>query len=136
MSDSRVADVAEPGKVGAHGIVLEYNGVRGNIMWWAKQLDMVVSTLYRRLRKNGWDLEAACSEPVKQLSRAKIVFNGRALSIRQWAKEVGIPNPTIVCRLKRGWPVEQALTIPPDAMRSACRRGEKAKGNRKKKEKK
>jgi len=39
-----------------------------------------------------------------------VTFNGKTLSIWQWSKLTGIRHNTIYLRLKRGWPVERALT--------------------------
>ena len=40
------------------------------------------------------------------------VFNGERKTGAQWCKEYGIIYATFLDRLKRGWTVEQALTIP------------------------
>jgi hypothetical protein len=48
-------------------------------------------------------------KPKRQQTRT---FNGKALTLKQWSQETGIGVPTIKYRLKRGWTVEQALTIP------------------------
>lgn len=42
-----------------------------------------------------------------------IEWNGKRLVAIDWQQETGINNITISTRLKRGWPVEQALTMPP-----------------------
>lgn len=42
-----------------------------------------------------------------------LTFNGKTQSIREWAKEVEIPWPTLYDRINRnGWTTEEALTIP------------------------
>jgi len=40
----------------------------------------------------------------------KFTFAGKTLSIAQWAVTVGLNKMTIFNRLKRGWPLEAALT--------------------------
>lgn len=40
-------------------------------------------------------------------------FRGERLNLEIWAKRVGIKVDTIAGRLKRGWPVDEALTVPP-----------------------
>lgn len=42
----------------------------------------------------------------------KLTFNGRTQNISQWAEELRIRQNTIVYRLRRGWDVSAALTIP------------------------
>jgi hypothetical protein len=39
--------------------------------------------------------------------------DGRRRTITEWSRVVGIPEPTISLRLKRGWSVADALTRPP-----------------------
>lgn len=107
MSDSRVEKVK-----GEKGITLEYNGVRGSMLWWSRQLDMTPSTLYRRLIRTGWDLERACEKPVKASNRRKITYDGKSMSIRKWAEFLNIPIPTLEARFHRGWSVERALGTP------------------------
>ena len=42
-----------------------------------------------------------------------ITYQGRTQTLTQWAKEVGINYQTIFNRLKVGWSVAEALTLPP-----------------------
>jgi len=39
-------------------------------------------------------------------------YDGRTMCLSEWAEETGIRWKTIEGRLKRGWPVEKALTTP------------------------
>jgi hypothetical protein len=40
-------------------------------------------------------------------------YNGATMCLNDWASKVGINRVTIAYRLKRGWTIEKALTIPP-----------------------
>ncbi len=42
----------------------------------------------------------------------RITYNGRTQCLTAWAEEYGIKPHTLTARLKRGWIVHQALTIP------------------------
>jgi hypothetical protein len=42
-----------------------------------------------------------------------ITFQGKTLCLTEWAKEIGIYAGSLSNRLKRGWPIEKALTTPP-----------------------
>jgi len=42
----------------------------------------------------------------------KLYHDGREMTLRQWAKEVGISASTLSTRLKKGWTLEQALRTP------------------------
>lgn len=39
-----------------------------------------------------------------------VTFNGKTMSLKQWANETGIPRGTIAARLRTGWTVERAMT--------------------------
>lgn len=39
-------------------------------------------------------------------------FGGKRLTITQWSRETGLAHKTIAGRVKHGWPVDKALTIP------------------------
>lgn len=41
-----------------------------------------------------------------------LTYAGKTLSISQWARETGIGRVTLAKRIKRGWPVDVALTAP------------------------
>jgi hypothetical protein len=43
----------------------------------------------------------------------KYTYNGKTLSVSEWAREVGKPRATIEGRLLRGWTIERALTEEP-----------------------
>jgi len=44
----------------------------------------------------------------------KLEFQGREMSVAQWARETGIQKQTLYERLRLGWPIERALTTPCD----------------------
>lgn len=41
-----------------------------------------------------------------------VEFEGTSRTVYEWASVVGIKPNTLICRLRRGWPVERALTEP------------------------
>lgn len=48
-----------------------------------------------------------------QRRNIRLTFNGRALTMSQWARELGMSRHMLWARLnKHGWTVEQALTLP------------------------
>ena len=48
----------------------------------------------------------------KRLRGPKIAFNGRELCLSAWADEIGISTTALGNRLRRGWPLDRALTEP------------------------
>ena len=56
---------------------------------------------------------AAEKKPVKEKKPRKvnlIEHDGKAQSLGAWAKELGMPVPTLRARLRSGWTIEQALS--------------------------
>lgn len=54
----------------------------------------------------------AAKKPAKEKKARKvnlIEHDGKAQSLGQWAKELGMPVPTLRARLRNGWTIEQAL---------------------------
>jgi hypothetical protein len=46
-----------------------------------------------------------------RLNNKKLSHEGEELCLEEWAEKLGINHSTILGRLKRGWPLEKALTI-------------------------
>lgn len=57
-----------------------------------------------------WATRAEQNQNTRQ-SR-KLTFRGETKTLAQWGREVGIKASTIGLRIRTGWPVEQALTVP------------------------
>ena len=45
-------------------------------------------------------------------TNVKLEYNGKVMSISQWASEVGLTRYVLTQRIERGWSVERALTTP------------------------
>lgn len=65
---------------------------------WATRSEQVRNS---RPRKKGYTKFQPC--------RRFIEHEGRSLSVRDWAKELGIPYGRLQTRIFRGWPIEKAL---------------------------
>ncbi len=49
----------------------------------------------------------------KSLKLTELTFNGETKSLRDWAKELNLPYPTLYDRINRnGWSVEEAIRCP------------------------
>ena len=48
-------------------------------------------------------------------SNRYLTFDGKTLTVTQWSELVGIPRTCILARLNRGWPLDQALSLPVEA---------------------
>lgn len=53
------------------------------------------------------------NEQMSNLQKSHIIeFDGKRLTMRQWAREVKLPYKALEHRIYRGWPIEKALTMP------------------------
>lgn len=104
-----------------------FNGKTQSSNFWAEELGINPYTLGNR-KANGWSDERALTTPVndkthQQKKTAKsIEFDGKSMSIYRWSKIVGIRFNTIDARLKKGWSVKDALTIPANSVRKYSKR--------------
>lgn len=48
-----------------------------------------------------------------QRSNVHVEYDGRRLTLAEWSRETGIPGTTLSNRIRKGWPVDIALTRPP-----------------------
>lgn len=85
---------------------------------WARVIGCSPEAIGWRL-KAGWSVERALTEPMRPDRRRgnpdrerRLTFDGRSLTIAEWADECGLKYTTLAERLNRGWSVEQALTEP------------------------
>jgi hypothetical protein len=55
----------------------------------------------------------ADAEPKQEpLAWRRFEYNGRSMTLAEWAKEYGLKANTLHYRIKRGWSIERALTEP------------------------
>lgn len=102
--------------------LLEYAGATLTVTELAERAGINVHTVMNRMDRFGWSVERALTTPARH---APVAFRGRSQSARAWAREFGINPKTVMERLRRGWPIERALTErPPEylASRPQCRR--------------
>lgn len=99
--------------------MVTFNGVTKACHEWAREFSIPKTTLYARLN-GGWPIEKALNTPVQQHARhgyrRRLEFEGRSLTIGEWAKEKGIAKTVIYLRLGYGWSVERTLTTPVKTM--------------------
>lgn len=98
----------------------EFQGERLTIPEWSKRTGISAPTLRGRLN-TGWPLELALTKPAvvgafgqphAHREAKRITFEGKSLSVREWAEATGINAKTLHARLEARWPVSRALTAP------------------------
>lgn len=94
---------------------ITYNNQTHTIPEWSKITGIEYGTLKARLSKYGWSVERALTEKVDNtIFKEKLyTFNGKALTLKEWSKELGINYRTLTCRLyTHKWPIERVLSQP------------------------
>lgn len=78
---------------------------------WSEITGINAKTIHGRMKK-GWDAKKVLTTPVAtKFSHAGrvITFNGETRTGAEWARVLGIPQPTISWRLNHGWPIDKVL---------------------------
>lgn len=52
-------------------------------------------------------------EASEQSAPHYVTHDGKTLALSEWSRLTGIPRPTIIYRLSRGWPVAKVLSTQP-----------------------
>lgn len=100
---------------------VECDGESRALLDWASITGIDAETIWRRINKYGWTAKRALSTPCRHdgkssKPRNRLVFcNGKSLSLRQWADELGLRYRTLRARVERCETEEElqrALSVP------------------------
>lgn len=115
----RWATNSEQVKNSSRARIITFNGISKNICDWARELGVNRQTLQMRIDHYGWSIEKAMTTPALKgrwanNGRGELVeFQGKELTLPEWAKEVGINYRTIHKRIyQHNWSIKKALTTP------------------------
>ncbi len=92
---------------------LTSRGITATLTDWAEKIGISPEGLAGRIDNLGWSVDRALNTPSRGFRVISLTHDGQTHSVAAWAKIIGIPNSTIINRLKRGWSSERALTTPP-----------------------
>lgn len=95
-------------------VLIEYDGKKMCLDDWALESGIQAGTIRNRIH-SGWTVKDALTAPAGSRPRSLclLTFNAKTMRIGLWAKTLGFKSPnTIRMRIKSGWPLEKALTIP------------------------
>jgi hypothetical protein len=83
---------------------------------WEEEAGLGKGTISGRLLR-GWPPEKAVHTPPGASSRKwrLITVNGTTKTLAGWARASGLKRSTISQRLRRNWPPERAVSVPPGA---------------------
>lgn len=96
---------------------ITHDGRTMTLTQWANETGIHYVTITARLSR-GWSIAEALTLPTKYEGKTRqgstlLVVKGVAKAVSQWAKLTGISEKTIRKRLRTGWSLEDALSIPP-----------------------
>lgn len=111
-SNCRWATATEQQRNRRDNIKLTFKDQTKTIWEWAEITGIHVGTIASRI-KQGLNAHEALTRPVQANNREGrlIAFNGKTMNTSDWARETGIPQPTIWYRLNKGWPVADILRV-------------------------
>lgn len=99
-------------------IMITHDGETRCAADWAKIVGLHRDVIRSRLQRGWSDADALTVPSGARTANAKpIEFRGRTMLMVEWAREIGVSPATLSQRLKHGWPVDRALTTPPDRSR-------------------
>lgn len=80
---------------------------------WCRRTGIKQRLLWDRL-DTGWDVEAALTTPTgarkgRKPDKILVEFDGRRMTLKEWAKEYNMPRNRLAKRLNRGWDMKKAL---------------------------
>lgn len=91
--------------------LLEYQGETKSLSDWATYLNLTVAGLKHRIRT--WGMSD------KTFQVHGLAFKGETKSLEAWSKGLGLSKGAVLSRIKRGMPIEHALTSTPFKTRSS-----------------
>ena len=97
--------------------LITYNGQTKCMAEWAEHIGISYHTFRTRINL-GWPIERVMTQQPRKspgkrtLPKRLVTFRGKTQSISEWANEYGMGHMTLHSRLKKGWPIERALTTP------------------------
>jgi hypothetical protein len=97
---------------------IEIGGERMTLRQAEALCGVKANTLWRRLRA-GWSVERAVSLPARTSAGRRVPSNARLITMRgetltlsEWARRNGIAPLTALQRVRRGWDLVGAVTVP------------------------
>ena len=95
-------------------VMITFRGETHNIAEWSRITGISYAALRMRLQHpERFTIERALTEPMQDQSGVKLEYNGETKTIKEWAKQYGLPETTLYQRVfKLHYPAEKALTMP------------------------
>jgi len=126
-----------------HQVQLAFNFEMMSISEWEDKLGFKRGVVHGRINE-GWSARRALMTPVSRRKKSperleklrrkrnghQLTYGGETMCISAWTERLGFSYTLIRKRLKSGWSVEDALTIPPLQSRNQSGESDDPEGNR------
>ena len=89
----------------------EMDGKSLTLVQWAREYGVSYKTLKERMATGKYTLKQALETPTRRINQLFEAF-GKRMLMSEWEKESGISQYTLYSRIRRGIPLEEALTKP------------------------
>lgn len=90
--------------------LITYNGKTQSLSKWAKELNIKMTTLKARIYLSKMPLDKAFNP--KNNTKKLITYNNETHSLAKWADILHMDRTTLGWRLRHGWSIEKAFTLP------------------------
>lgn len=78
-----------------------------------KHLDRYIKSLPKRRRPKRRQPRTRPNKPrAPSANTPRYIFDGKTLTLTEWARRIGVSKHTLYHRFKKGWPLDRALTEP------------------------
>lgn len=93
--------------------LITYNGITLCLTEWAERVGLSWDLVQGRLNR-GWSEHDALTTPKRDKRPAlePITWNGVTRSVEKWSVLIGGRRGSLAQRIRKGWPLEQAMTEP------------------------
>lgn len=89
------------------------NGISHTLSEWSEISGVPYNTLYMRMYRYGMTLGEAMGDPLCPIMNnpISITVGGETLTVRDWARRLGVQPSCIYSRMRRGYTPEQSVTM-------------------------
>lgn len=104
-----------PVKTSPAAKIIRFRGKEMSLRAWGKELGLGIATISQRLNRLGWTIEKALTTPhvPSGLHCSRLVtWNGQTMSMRAWAKKLGLSYTVIGMRFRKGMSADEVFTTP------------------------
>ncbi len=116
--DFHHTDPALKGDIAPSSLIHQRQPPEAATILWSERCVLLCANCHRETHYYGIDLSnlllPACPKVIIPTKGRLITIDGQSKNIKGWLHHFGISRTVFQCRRKAGWPIEKALSTPPD----------------------